>query len=170
MSEDFFRKLSKKEIDALTNVDFANQDEKINYSRNLLFLLLLYFVIVLCTLTFVILKKDFFINELRLMENVGLQFAEATLNQRIIKVIVLSVLIGVSAIVNRYFSLIAVLVFVAAIFGLVDDFSMRITHSDDPFSLTASTVTILRVIAIGLIGKMILQAIGEQPQKDQDFP
>ena len=67
MSEDFFRKLSKKEIDALTNVDFANQDEKINYSRNLLFLLLLYFVIVLCTLTFVILKKDFFINELRLM-------------------------------------------------------------------------------------------------------
>ena len=119
MSEDFFRKLSKKEIDALTNVDFANQDEKINYSRNLLFLLLLYFVIVLCTLTFVILKKDFFINELRLMENVDLQFAEATLNQRIIKVIVLSVLIGVSAIVNRYFSLIAVLVFVAAIFGLV---------------------------------------------------
>ena len=170
MSEDFFRKLSKKEIDALTNVDFANQDEKINYSRNLLFLLLLYFVIVLCTLTFVILKKDFFINELRLMENVDLQFAEATLNQRIIKVIVLSVLIGVSAIVNRYFSLIAVLVFVAAIFGLVDDFSMRITHSDDPFSLTASTVTILRDIAIGLIGKMILQAIGEQPQKDQDFP
>ena len=170
MSEDFFRKLSKKEIDTLTNVDFANQDEKINYSRNLLFLLLLYFVIVLCTLTFVILKKDFFINELRLMENVDLQFAEATLNQRIIKVIVLSVLIGVSAIVNRYFSLIAVLVFVAAIFGLVDDFSMRITHSDDPFSLTASTVTILRVIAIGLIGKMILQAIGEQPQKDQDFP
>ncbi|MBT6123292.1 MAG: hypothetical protein HOH48_07995 [Candidatus Puniceispirillum sp.] len=170
MSEDFFRKLSKKEIDTLTNVDFANQDEKINYSRNLLFLLLLYFVIVLCTLTFVILKKDFFINELRLMENVDLQFAEATLNQRIIKVIVLLVLIGVSAIVNRYFSLIAVLVFVAAIFGLVDDFSMRITHSDDPFSLTASTVTILRVIAIGLIGKMILQAIGEQPQKDQDFP
>jgi len=170
MSEDFFRKLSKKQIDALTKVDFANQDEKINYSRNLLFLLLLYFVIVLCTLTFVILTKDFFINELRLMENVDLQFAEATLNQRIIKVTVLSVLIGVSAIVNRYFSLIAVLVFVAAIFGLVDDFSMRITHSDDPFSLTASTVTILRVIAIGLIGKMILQAIGEQPQKDQDFP
>lgn len=37
------------------------------------------------------------------MENVDLQFAEATLNQSIIKVIVLSVLIGVSAIVNRYF-------------------------------------------------------------------
>lgn len=103
------------------------------------------------------------------MENVDLQFAEATLNQRIIKVIVLSALIGVSAIVNRYFSLIAVLVFVAAIFGLVDDFSMRITHSDDPFSLTATTVTILRVVAIGLIGKMILQAIGEQSPKDLDF-
>lgn len=169
MSEDFFRKLSKKEIDALTNVDFANQGNSDNSSRKLLLLLLSYFVIVFCTLTFIILKKDFFINELRLMENVDLQFAEATLNQRIIKVIVLSVLIGVSAIVNRYFSLIAVLVFVAAVFGLVDDFSMRITHSDDPFSLTATTVTILRVIAISLIGKMILQVIGEQSSKDMDF-
>ena len=103
------------------------------------------------------------------MENVDLQFAEATLNQRIIKVIVLSVLIGVSAIINRYFSLIAVLVFIAAVFGLVDDFSMRITHSDDPFSLTASTVTILRLIAIGLIGKMILQVIGEQSSNDTNF-
>ena len=103
------------------------------------------------------------------MENVDLQFAEATLNQRIIKVIVLSILIGVSAIINRYFSLIAVLVFIAAVFGLVDDFSMRITHSDDPFSLTASTVTILRLIAIGLIGKMILQVIGEQSSNDTNF-
>lgn len=103
------------------------------------------------------------------MDNVDLQFAEATLNQRIIKVIVLSALIGASANVNRYFSLIAVLVFVAAIFGLVDDFSMRITHLDDPFSPTATTVTILRVVAIGLIGKMILQAIGEQSPKDLDF-
>lgn len=103
------------------------------------------------------------------MENVDLQFAEATINQRIIKVIVLSILIGVSAIINRYFSLIAVLVFIAAVFGLVDDFSMRITHSDDPFSLTASTVTILRLIAIGLIGKMVLQVIGEQSSKDTDF-
>lgn len=169
MSEDFFRKLSKKEIDALTNVDFDSQDNIDNSSRSLLFLLLSYFVIILCILTFVIIKKEFFINELRLMENVDLQFAEATLNQRIIKVIVLSVLIGVSAIVNRYFSLIAVLVFVAAVFGLVDDFSMRITHSDDPFSLTASTVTILRLLAIGLIGKMILQAIGEPLKKDTDF-
>ena len=115
MSEDFFRKLSKKEIDALTNVDFANQGNSDNSSRKLLLLLLSYFVIVLCTLTFIILKKDFFINELRLMENVDLQFAEATLNQRIIKVIVLSSHIGVSAIINRYFSLIAVLVFIAAI-------------------------------------------------------
>jgi DMSO reductase anchor subunit len=103
------------------------------------------------------------------MENVDLQFAEATLNQRIIKVIVLSILIGVSAIINRYFSLIAVLVFIAAVFGLVDDFSMRITHSDDPFSLTASTVTILRLIAISLIGKMILQVIGEQSSNDTNF-
>ena len=103
------------------------------------------------------------------MENVDLQFAEATLNQCIIKVIVLSALIGVRAIVNRYFSLIAVLVFFADIFGVVDDFSMRITHSDDPFSLTATTVTILRVVAIGLIWKMILQAIGEQSPKDLDF-
>ncbi|ADE39043.1 hypothetical protein [Candidatus Puniceispirillum marinum] len=170
MTEDFFRKLSKKEIDALTNVDLASHSNTNIASRNLLFLLLSYFVIVLCTLTFIILKKEFFINELRLMENVDLQFAEATLNQRIIKVIVLSAIIGVSAIINRYFSLIAVLVFVAAIFGLVDDFSMRITHSDDPFSLTASTVTILRLVAIGLIGKMILQAIGESSQKDMDFP
>lgn len=170
MTEDFFRKLSKKEIDALTNVDLASHSNTNIASRKLLFLLLSYFVIVLCTLTFVILKKEFFINELRLMENVDLQFAEATLNQRIIKVIVLSAIIGVSAIINRYFSLIAVLVFVAAIFGLVDDFSMRITHSDDPFSLTASTVTILRLVAIGLIGKMILQAIGESSQKDMDFP
>ena len=169
MSEDFFRKLSKKEIDALTNVDFDSQDNIDNSSRSLLFLLLSYFVIILCILTFVIIKKEFFINELRLMENIDLQFAEATLNQRIIKVIVLSVLIGVSAIVNRYFSLIAFLVFVAAVFGLVDDFSMRITHSDDPFSLTASTVTILRLLAIGLIGKMILQAIGEPLKKDTDF-
>ena len=37
------------------------------------------------------------------MVNVDLQFVEATLNQRIIKVIVLSALIGVSAIINRYF-------------------------------------------------------------------
>ena len=44
------------------------------------------------------------------MDNVDLQFAEATLNQRIVKVIVLLALIGASAIVNRYFSLIAVLV------------------------------------------------------------
>ena len=65
MSEDFFRKLSKKEIDALTNVDFANQGNSDNSSRKLLLLLLSYFVIVLCTLTFIILKKDFFINELR---------------------------------------------------------------------------------------------------------
>ncbi|WP_438996237.1 hypothetical protein [Candidatus Puniceispirillum sp.] len=169
MTEDFFRKLSQKEIDALTNVDLAGHGNTDNASRHLLFLLLSYFVIVLCTLTFVILKKEFFINELRLMENVDLQFAEATLNQRIIKVIVLSAMIGVSAIINRYFSLIAVLVFVAAIFGLVDDFSMRITHSDDPFSLTASIVTILRLVAIGLIGKMILQAIGESSQKHSDF-
>ena len=169
MTEDFFRKLSKKEIDALTNVDLASHGIKDNASRHLLFLLLSYFVIVLCTLAFVILKKEFFINELRLMENVDLQFAEATLNQRIIKVIVLSAMIGVSAIINRYFALIAVLVFVAAIFGLVDDFSMRITHSDDPFSLTASIVTILRLVAIGLIGKMILQAIGEPSQKHSDF-
>ena len=103
------------------------------------------------------------------MDNVDIQFAEATLNQRIVKVIVLLALIGASAIVNRYFSLIAVLVFVAAVFGLVYDFSMRITHSDDPFSLTATTVTILRVVAIGLIEKMILQAIGEQSPKDLDF-
>ena len=170
MTEDFFRKLSKKEIDALTNVDLASHGTKDNASHNLLFLLLSYFVIVFCTLAFVILKKEFFINELRLMENVDLQFAEATLNQRIIKVIVLSAMIGVSAIINRYFALIAVLVFVAAIFGLVDDFSMRITHSDDPFSLTASIVTILRLVAIGLIGKMILQAIGESSQKHLDFP
>ncbi|MDB2389612.1 hypothetical protein N9X12_00085 [Alphaproteobacteria bacterium] len=169
MSEDFFRKLSKKEIDALTNIDLANHDTKDRASRKLLFLLLSYFAIVLCILTFVIFKKDFFINELRLMENVDLQFAEATLNQRIIKVIVLSFLIGVSAIINRYFSLIVVLVFVAAIFGLVDDFSMRITHSDDPFSLTATTVTILRVAAIGLIGKMISQAIEDPPDKDLEF-
>ena len=169
MSEDFFRKLSKKEIDALTNVDLSSQASRNNPARTLLLLLLSYFAIVLCTLAFVILKKEFFINELRLMENVDLQFAEATLNQRIIKVIVLSILIGVSAIINRYFSLIAVLVFIAAVFGLVDDFSMRITHSDDPFSLTASTVTILRLIAIGLIGKMILQVIGEQSSKDTDF-
>lgn len=169
MTEDFFRKLSKKEIDALTNVDLSSQASRNNPARTLLLLLLSYFGIVLCTLAFVILKKEFFINELRLMENVDLQFAEATLNQRIIKVIVLSVLIGVSAIINRYFSLIAVLVFIAAMFGLVDDFSMRITHSDDPFSLTASTVTILRLIAIGLIGKMILQVIGEQSSKDTDF-
>ena len=169
MTEDFFRKLSKKEIDALTNVDLSGQTGSDNTARTLLLLLLSYFGIVLCTLAFVILKKEFFINELRLMENVDLQFAEATLNQRIIKVIVLSILIGVSAIINRYFSLIAVLVFIAAVFGLVDDFSMRITHSDDPFSLTASTVTILRLIAIGLIGKMILQVIGEQSSKDTDF-
>lgn len=169
MTEDFFRKLSKKEIDALTNVDLSSQASRNNPARTLLLLLLSYFAIVLCTLAFVILKKEFFINELRLMENVDLQFAEATLNQRIIKVIVLSVLIGVSAIINRYFSLIAVLVFIAAVFGLVDDFSMRITHSDDPFSLTASTVTILRLIAIGLIGKMILQVIGEQSSNDTNF-
>ena len=169
MTEDFFRKLSKKEIDALTNVDLSSQASRNNPARTLLLLLLSYFAIVLCTLAFVILKKEFFINELRLMENVDLQFAEATLNQRIIKVIILSILIGVSAIINRYFSLIAVLVFIAAVFGLVDDFSMRITHSDDPFSLTASTVTILRLIAIGLIGKMILQVIGEQSSKDTDF-
>ena len=169
MTEDFFRKLSKKEIDALTNVDLSSQASRNNPARTLLLLLLSYFAIVLCTLAFVILKKEFFINELRLMENVDLQFAEATLNQRIIKVIVLSILIGVSAIINRYFSLIAVLVFIAAVFGLVDDFSMRITHSDDPFSLTASTVTILRLIAISLIGKMILQVIGEQSSKDTDF-
>ena len=169
MTEDFFRKLSKKEIDALTNVDLSSQASRNNPARTLLLLLLSYFAIVLCTLAFVILKKEIFINELRLMENVDLQFAEATLNQRIIKVIVLSVLIGVSAIINRYFSLIAVLVFIAAVFGLVDDFSMRITHSDDPFSLTASTVTILRLIAIGLIGKMILQVIGEQSSNDTNF-
>ena len=57
MSEDFFRKLSKKEIDALTNVDFANQGNSDNSSRKLLLLLLSYFVIVLYTLTFIILKK-----------------------------------------------------------------------------------------------------------------
>ena len=36
MSEDFFRKLSKKEIDALTNVDFASQGKSENSSHKLL--------------------------------------------------------------------------------------------------------------------------------------
>ena len=62
MSEDFFRKLSKKEIDALKNVDFASQGKSENSLHKLLLFLLSYFVIDLCTLTFVILKKEFFIN------------------------------------------------------------------------------------------------------------
>ena len=53
----FFRKLGKKEIDALTNVDFASQGKSENSSHKLLLFLLSYFVIVLCTLTFGILKK-----------------------------------------------------------------------------------------------------------------
>ena len=63
-------------------------------------------------------EKIILYQRVKVEENVDLQFAEATLNQRIIKVIVLSALIGVSAIVNRYFSLIAVLVFVAAIWAI----------------------------------------------------
>lgn len=59
MTEDFFRKLSKKEIDALTNVDLSSQTGSDNPARTLLLLLLSYFGIVLCTLAFVILKKDF---------------------------------------------------------------------------------------------------------------
>jgi hypothetical protein len=59
MTEDFFRKLSKKEIDALTNVDLSSQAGRDNPARTLLLLLLSYFGIVLCTLAFVILKKDF---------------------------------------------------------------------------------------------------------------
>ena len=62
MTEDFFRKLSKKEIDALTNVDLSSQASRNNPARTLLLLLLSYFAIVLCTLAFVILKKEFFIN------------------------------------------------------------------------------------------------------------
>ena len=54
MTEDFFRKLSKKEIDALTNVDLSSQAGRDNPARTLLLLLLSYFGIVLCTLAFVI--------------------------------------------------------------------------------------------------------------------
>ena len=59
MTEDFFRKLSKKEIDALTNVDLSSQAGRDNPASTLLLLLLSYFGIVLCTLAFVILKKTF---------------------------------------------------------------------------------------------------------------
>ena len=54
MTEDFFRKLSKKEIDALTNVDLSGHAGRDNPARTLLLLLLSYFGIVLCTLAFVI--------------------------------------------------------------------------------------------------------------------
>ena len=79
----FLSQIKQKKIDTLTNVDFASQGKSENSSHKLLLFLLAYFVIVLCILTFVILKI-FFINELRLMDNVDLQVAEATLNQRII--------------------------------------------------------------------------------------
>lgn len=158
--EKLIRKLTEREIEALSTIDLATFADA--RKGRMIRLILAYILVVGASFALIYSNKMFFINELRLMQNVDVEFAVGMLDQRMLKVGILSLAVLVAALINRYFTLTAAIVLMSGIFGMIDDFTMRFAHSHDPLSPTLNLTTALRLTGLILLFMMVRESVTRQ--------
>jgi hypothetical protein len=153
MNKNALIKLTKQEIDALTNVDLgaSNANEK----KYILLYLLIFFAIAMGTIGFVAANVEYFISSSGEMTPIELVSAKVGVYQRLVQASILTIVVLLTGFFNFFFTLTAFSVLIISLFSLVEDFSYWLALGSTNLNAELLALATMRIMAIIALGKLV---------------